>query len=82
MSKYLVNPTTEAPSGAGHKSLPRSRLLTGAESLAMLEVKERKKQDERKKRRNERKKEKRKRNRKRPRRKGKQRNKQKGRGKG
>ena len=46
MSKYLVSPTTKTPSGAGHKSLPCARLLTSAESLAMLEEKEKKKQDE------------------------------------
>ena len=46
VSKYLVSPTTETPSGAGRKSLPCARLLTSAESLVMLEEKEKKQQDE------------------------------------
>ena len=46
ISKYLVRPTSATPSGIGQKSLPRARLLTSAESLAMLEEKEKKQQDE------------------------------------
>lgn len=36
VSKYLVSPTTDILSGAGHKSLPHARLLTTAESLSAL----------------------------------------------
>ena len=46
ISKYLVCPANTTPSGIGRKSLPRARLLTSAESLAMLEEKEKKQQDE------------------------------------
>ena len=48
ISKYLVcsaNATTSGI-GIGRKSLPRARLLTSADSLAMLEEKEKKQQDE------------------------------------
>ena len=46
--KYLVCPANATPSGIGigRKSLPRARLLTSAESLAMLEEKEKKQRDE------------------------------------
>ena len=40
--KYLVLPTSSAPTGP--KTLPRARLLTSAECLAQLEAKERQKQ--------------------------------------
>ena len=46
ISKYLVCPANTTPSGIGHKSLPRARLLTSVESLAMLEEKEKKQRDE------------------------------------
>ena len=46
ISKYLVCPANTTPSGIGRKSLPRARLLTSAESLAMFEEKEKKHQDE------------------------------------
>ena len=46
ISKYLVCPANTTPSGIGRKSLPRARLLTSAESLAMFEEKEKKQQDE------------------------------------
>ena len=42
ISKYLVLPTSSAPTGP--KTIPRARLLTSAECLAQLEAKERQKQ--------------------------------------
>ena len=45
VSQYLVTPSSSGSVGTGHKSFPYAKLLTSAESLLMLEEKERKKQE-------------------------------------